>query len=65
MHTFVNPDMLNFLANEKIAEMQRHAEIANQAKLCWAIRFINFHLPKPVYSSKPARIKRQTTPAQS
>ncbi|MBN9391217.1 MAG: hypothetical protein J0I20_24525 [Chloroflexi bacterium] len=65
MNTFVNPDMLNIVTHDKIAGMQRDAEIANQAKLCWAIRFISFHLPRPDYSGKAARVKRQTPVVQS
>lgn len=65
MNTFVNPDMLNLLTREKIVGMQQHAEKANQAKLCWAIRFINFHLARPDLSSKPTRVNRPTPVAQS
>jgi hypothetical protein len=65
MNTFVNPDTLNIITHDKIAGMQRDAEIANRAKLFWAIRFINIHLPHPGYPGKPARIKRQTPLAQS
>ena len=65
MHNFVNPDMLNLLASEKITTMQQQAEVANRAKLCWAIRFINFHLPRPDFPGKPASVKRQAHLAQS
>jgi hypothetical protein len=67
MQPFVNPDMLNFVAKEKIARMQQHAEIANQARLCWAIRFISFNRIRPDYPAKPgsAKLRRQTGLAQS
>ena len=65
MQPFVNPDMLNLIAKEKIAGMHRHAENANRAKFCWAIRFISFNLVRPGYPARPVNFNHKADMAHS
>ena len=53
LQPYHNPEILNLLVKEKITGWQQQAEVANHAKLWWAIRFITRNKIRPYYIAKP------------
>ena len=54
LQPFQNPDILNLVVKDKINGWHQHAEKSNQARLWWALRFINLFNNRPDYSPKLA-----------
>jgi hypothetical protein len=53
MQPYINHETLNLVVKEKIAGWQQHAEVANRARLLWAIRFVTRNKIRPDYTAKP------------
>jgi hypothetical protein len=59
MQPFANHEVLNLLVKERIDGWQHQAARSNQARFCWAIRFINWNKIRPDFAVKTSLATRR------